>query len=87
MLLIPCPWCGPRAEPEFRFGGEPAVRPVPAATVSDAAWADYLYYRSNEKGKHRELWCHAGGCGGWFVLRRDTVSHAVLSSEKPGGAA
>jgi sarcosine oxidase subunit delta len=87
MLLIPCPWCGPRAEPEFRFGGEPALRPVPAAEVSDETWADYLYYRTNEKGEHRELWCHAGGCGGWFVLRRDTVSHAVLGSDKPGGAA
>ena len=85
MLLIPCPWCGPRAEPEFRFGGEPAIRP--AATVGDAVWGDYLYYRSNEKGPHRELWCHAGGCGQWFVMRRDTVSHAVLASEKPGGAA
>jgi sarcosine oxidase subunit delta len=85
MLLIPCPWCGPRAEPEFRFGGEPALRP--AAAASDAAWADYLYYRGNEKGEHRELWCHAGGCGGWFMMRRDTVSHAVSSSEKPAGVA
>jgi sarcosine oxidase subunit delta len=87
MLLIPCPWCGPRAEPEFQWGGEPAARPVPAGSVSDEAWADYLYFRSNEKGPHRELWCHAGGCGRWFVLRRDTVSHAILGSEKPGDAA
>jgi sarcosine oxidase subunit delta len=87
MLLIPCPWCGPRDEPEFRYGGEPALRPVPAAAVTDETWADYLYYRSNEKGPHRELWCHAGGCGQWFVMRRDTVSHAVLGSDKPGGGA
>ncbi len=85
MLLIPCPWCGPRAEPEFRFGGEPASRP--AAAVGDEIWADYLYYRSNEKGPHRELWCHAGGCGQWFVVRRDTVNHAILDSEKPGSTA
>ena len=22
MLLIPCPWCGPRDEIEFHYGGE-----------------------------------------------------------------
>ncbi|MGZ8625813.1 MAG: sarcosine oxidase subunit delta, partial [Actinomycetota bacterium] len=22
MLLIPCPWCGPRDEVEFRYGGQ-----------------------------------------------------------------
>jgi sarcosine oxidase subunit delta len=84
MLLIPCPWCGPRAEPEFSYGGEPAARPVEA---SDAALADYLYFRRNDKGRHRELWCHAGGCGQWFLLERDTVTHAVLAARKPGAAA
>ena len=83
MLLIPCPWCGPRAEPEYSFGGEPAVRPVPAEQVSDATWADYLYNRANVKGVHRELWCHAGGCGQWFVVTRDTVTHAITGSAKP----
>ncbi len=87
MLLIPCPWCGPRAEPEFQYGGEPAARPGPAAEVSDAAWADYLYARRNDKGAHREMWCHAGGCGQWFVMQRDTVTHAVLSTAPPGGGA
>ena len=87
MLLIPCPWCGPRAEPEFAFGGEPASRPVPAVDVTDTAWADYLYFRGNEKGPHTELWCHAGGCGQWFVMERDTVTHVVLATRKPGAAA
>ncbi len=87
MLLIPCPWCGPRDEPEFLFGGEPAVRPAPAGQTTDQVWADYVYFRSNEKGAHRELWCHAGGCGQWFVLERDTVTHAVLAAHKPGAAA
>jgi sarcosine oxidase subunit delta len=78
MLLIPCPHCGLRDEPEFTYGGEPAVRPVPAGDVSDEAWADYVYCRSNEKGVHREMWCHSGGCGQWFTLNRDTVTHEVL---------
>jgi sarcosine oxidase subunit delta len=76
MLALPCPHCGTRDEPEFQYGGEPAIRPP--STVSDPVWADYLYMRSNEKGPHRELWCHAGGCGQWFVLTRDTATHAVL---------
>jgi heterotetrameric sarcosine oxidase delta subunit len=84
MLSIPCPWCGPRDEPEFVFGGEPAARPVPAETVSDETWAGYLYFRDNDKGPHRELWCHAAGCAQWFVMERDTVTHAVLSVRKPG---
>jgi len=87
MLSIPCPLCGPRDEPEFLFGGEPAARPAPAEKVSDEAWADYLYFRDNDKGRHRELWCHAGGCGQWFVMERDTVTHAVYATRRPGAAA
>jgi sarcosine oxidase, subunit delta len=31
MLLVPCPYCGPRPEVEFRGGGEAHVkRPDPA---------------------------------------------------------
>jgi sarcosine oxidase subunit delta len=83
MLLIPCPWCGPRDEPEFTYGGEPAARPGPAAEVSDTDWAGYLYLRTNEKGAHRELWCHSAGCGQWFVLERDTVTHAIIAAVRP----
>jgi sarcosine oxidase subunit delta len=77
MLSIPCPWCGPRGEPEFRFGGEPTIRPVPGAEVSDAGWADYLYARTNSKGRHKELWCHDGGCGQWFLMERNTATHEI----------
>jgi sarcosine oxidase, subunit delta len=83
VLLIICPWCGPRAEPEFFFGGEPAARPAPVEAVGDAAWADYLFYRSNEKGCHREVWCHAGGRGQWFLMERDTVTHEVIATTPP----
>ena len=84
MQLIPCPWCGPRDEPEFAFGGEPAVRPVPAAEVSDAAWSDYLHVRTNARGPARELWCHAGGCGQWFLMERDTVTHEIHETRRLG---
>ena len=83
MLVIPCPWCGPRSELEFTYGGEPITRPGPASAVGDADWADYLYMRRNDKGPHRENWCHTQGCGQWFTLERDTVTHAVLVADAP----
>ncbi len=82
MLLIPCPWCGPRSEHEFGFGGEPAVRPQSSA--SDTEWADYLYMRTNPKGRNTELWCHSAGCGQWFVMERDTVTHAIHTTREMG---
>ncbi len=78
MLLIECPHCGPRAEIEFRCGGETHIdRPGPHAEVSDDAWANYLFYRSNPKGSHRERWLHSAGCRRWFNLERDTVTHRI----------
>ena len=42
MLLIPCPWCGPRPELEFRYGGEAHVaRPLDPDSLDDAAWAEF----------------------------------------------
>jgi sarcosine oxidase subunit delta len=80
MLLIPCPWCGERAETEFHCGGEAhIVRPREPATLSDDQWADYLFMRSNPKGVHCERWRHLHGCGRWFNLARDTVSDRILA--------
>ncbi|TVQ34867.1 MAG: sarcosine oxidase subunit delta family protein [Geminicoccaceae bacterium] len=74
MLLIHCPWCGERPESEFRSGGEAHIRRPDPANAGDAAWADYLYYRTNPKGAHVERWVHTQGCGRWFNAERDTVS-------------
>ena len=74
MLLVPCPVCGPRPEIEFHCGGEAHIRRPDPAAASDQEWAEYLYYRTNPKGAHRERWCHQHGCGRWFNARRDTVS-------------
>lgn len=80
MLLIDCPNCGPRSEIEFRFGGESHIqRPGPHGAVVDEAWADYLFYRQNPKGELRERWLHFAGCGRWFNIVRDTVSHRILA--------
>lgn len=81
MLLITCPWCGPRSESEFRCGGEAhVVRPEPPQDATDAVWTGYLYIRNNVKGVHHERWLHRYGCGGWFHVVRDTVSHRVLAA-------
>lgn len=78
MLLIPCPWCGDRAEIEFRYAGE-AHRPRDPS-YADEEWADYLYQRANVRGPHRERWRHAGGCGQFFNVVRDTVSDHIAYS-------
>lgn len=78
MLLIACPWCGPRDEVEFRCGGQGHIaRPGPYDEVTDEAWARYLFTRQNPKGLHYERWVHAAGCRQWFNLARDTVTHEI----------
>ena len=82
MLLIDCPFCGPRDETEFRYGGDASVgRPADPDGADDLAWTDYLHFRDNPKGPHREFWFHRDGCRQWLVVGRDTVSHAVLGVE------
>ena len=85
MLLIACPFCGPRDETEFRYGGQAHVaRPLDPAALSDAAWADYLFMRDNPKGAFRERWAHAAGCRRWFNLLRDTRDHRILAVYRIG---
>ena len=81
MLLIECPWCGTRAETEFSYGGEAGiVRPPDPDALSDEEWADYLFFRANPRGAHRELWNHAQGCRRWFGVERDTVTYRIVRS-------
>ncbi len=83
MLRIECPWCGARDEPEFSYGGETLVsRPPP--DCSDEEWAQYLFFRSNPKGEHAERWCHSHGCGQWFNVARDTVTHEIIATWRMG---
>ena len=85
MLRIQCPWCGLRDQTEFRFGGESHItRPQPASEVSDADWAQYLFYRKNPKGIHHERWLHSYGCRQWFNVARDTVTHEIFEVYKMG---
>ena len=78
MMQIPCIHCGPRDESEFACGGTSHLA-RPALAESDQAWGEYLFFRDNPKGLHVERWRHAQGCGQWFNLVRNTVTHEILS--------
>ena len=79
MLIIPCPYCGPRDEIEFACGGEAHIaRPRAENTITDAEFADYLFIRDNPKGVFLERWRHSAGCRRWFNVARDTVTHEIL---------
>ena len=79
MMLIECPFCGPRDETEFSCGGEAHIaRPLAENKISDADFADYLFMRDNPKGLFLERWRHSAGCRRWFNMARDTVSHDVV---------
>jgi len=83
ILLIECPWCGPRCQTEFSYGGEAhIVRPPDANALSDDQWADYLFMRKNPRGHHLEQWIHAYGCRRWFNVERDTVTYRITAVYK-----
>ncbi|MEV6053635.1 sarcosine oxidase subunit delta family protein [Streptomyces sp. NPDC052107] len=85
MLLIPCPWCGPRDEAEFHYGGQAHVPyPEDPAALTDEEWARYLFFRDNPKGPFAERWSHAAGCRKWFNAVRDTATNEILAVYKVG---
>jgi len=84
MLIIECPFCGARNETEFVYGGPVgAPRPDPTS-VSDETWRDYLLMVPNPVGPVQERWWHARGCGDWFTIWRNTLTHDI--TQGPGDA-
>lgn len=76
MLLIDCPHCGPRDETEFHYGGQAHVAyPADPHALSDREWAEFLFYRDNDRGLYAERWSHSLGCRKWFNAVRDTVTY------------
>jgi methylglutamate dehydrogenase subunit B len=77
-MRIPCPHCGPRDLREFVYLGDGTLeRPDPAAPNALDRFVEYVYFRDNPAGTHRELWYHAHGCQAWLVVIRDTRDHAI----------
>ncbi|WP_327341962.1 sarcosine oxidase subunit delta family protein [Streptomyces europaeiscabiei] len=85
MLLITCPWCGPRDEAEFHYGGQAHVPyPETPSALTDEEWARYLFFRDNTKGPFAERWSHAAGCRTWFNAVRDTSTNEILAVYRAG---
>jgi sarcosine oxidase, subunit delta len=80
MLRLPCPWCGPRDETEFHYGGQANVSyPADPTVLSDEEWAQFLFFRDNPQGPFAERWSHSTGCRRWFNVVRDTRTYEVLA--------
>ncbi|MET9001236.1 sarcosine oxidase subunit delta [Amycolatopsis sp. NPDC004169] len=80
MQLIPCPWCGPREEAEFRYGGQAHLAyPDDPSALSDEDWAKFVFFRENPSGPFAERWSHSAGCRRWFNAVRDTRTHDLLA--------
>ena len=79
MMILTCPWCGPRPETEFHCGAEAvAPRPRDPDALDDDACIDWLTNRRNPRGPMQERWWHLRGCGSWFTVTRDTATHELL---------
>lgn len=80
MLRLACPYCGPRDETEYHYGGQAHVAyPENPSELTDRQWAEYLFFRDNPKGPFAERWVHSAGCRKWFNVVRDTETYAVLA--------
>jgi len=85
MLLIDCPYCGPRSELEFSYGGQAHIaRAADPATLSDDELCAYLYLRANTRGLHAERWRHTRGCGRFFNALRDTTTDVFAATYRIG---
>ena len=80
MMLLPCPWCGPRNVTEFRYGGSAGTRPAPA-TATPEQWRRYLYIQRNPQGWDTETWYHSAGCRRYFTAERNTATNEARAGE------
>ena len=84
MFIIECPWCGKRDQTEFTAHGEAHIaRPTDPYALNEEEWGDYVFFRSNTKGPHRERWIHTHGCRQWFNAIRNTATDEILATYKP----
>lgn len=82
MILLPCPYCGPRNVTEFRYVGEVSERPDPNKTDA-VGWRTFLYMRNNPAGWTTETWFHSAGCRQHLVAERHTMTNEVRASRLP----
>jgi len=82
MILVPCPWCGPRNSQEFRYVGESKARPDPTSATPEE-WRAYLYGKSNAADWATETWFHRNGCRRYLAVERHTVTNEIRATAKP----
>jgi len=81
-MRIKCPHCGERGLQEFLYHGDATVkRPKDGGAAPTEEWTDYVYFRENPNGVHKELWYHAAGCHAWLLVTRDLRSHEISNVE------
>ena len=80
-MRIICPICGERDLREFHYEGSSKLIDRPDAEAGLAAFHEYVYIRDNIAGINEELWSHEYGCRGWLLVRRDTNTHEIISTE------
>jgi sarcosine oxidase subunit delta len=80
------PYCEEeRPELEFRHAGEAHIaRPQDIASISDQAFEEYFFIRSNPKGLVYERWRHIHGCARFFNAVRDTVTDKFVTTYRAG---
>jgi sarcosine oxidase subunit delta len=84
-MRIKCPYCGERALEEFTYRGDATVRrPASLDPAVEQAWVDYVYFRDNPAGLHKEHWHHSGGCHAWLTVTRDVTTHEIVAVEMAG---
>lgn len=76
MLMIICPFCGPRNSEEFSYQGEVRLRPD-VNNTDPAEWRRYLYMNSNPSGWVSERWFHISGCRRHLMLERHTATNEI----------
>jgi sarcosine oxidase, subunit delta len=82
MILLPCPYCGPRNVSEFHYVGEVSERPDANETGVEE-WRAFIYTRNNPAGWTTETWFHRAGCRQHLVTERHTMTNEVRASRLP----
>jgi heterotetrameric sarcosine oxidase delta subunit len=83
MLLITCPWCGPRTQTEFTYEDDATLQRPHMDNMDAKAHYEYVYLRDPRRGEQDELWRHGAGCGKFLKVRRDTLSHEIIATGAP----
>ena len=78
-MRLNCPLCGERDRREYYYQGAAIALVRPDADAGNDAWEAYVHLRRNPAGETVDLWQHEAGCGAWLSVRRNTVTHEILS--------